>query len=66
MPDPFRPGDVVTILAFDDVPEHLFRVDRAVIRREVYTFLSGSEILLWFGPGQCVLPQPYLPNISNA
>jgi hypothetical protein len=22
-----KPGDVVTILAFDDVPEHLFRVD---------------------------------------
>ena len=22
-----RPGDIVTILAFDDVPEHLFRVD---------------------------------------
>ena len=22
-----RPGDVVKILAFDDVPEHLFRVD---------------------------------------
>jgi hypothetical protein len=22
-----QPGDVVTILAFDDVPEHLFRVD---------------------------------------
>jgi hypothetical protein len=22
-----QPGDIVTILAFDDVPEHLFRVD---------------------------------------
>jgi hypothetical protein len=27
MINPIRPGDVVTILAFDDVPEHLFRVD---------------------------------------
>ena len=27
MTNPIRPGDVVTILAFDDVPEHLFRVD---------------------------------------
>ena len=22
-----QPGDIVTILAYDDVPEHLFRVD---------------------------------------
>lgn len=27
MTETIRPGDVVTILAFDDVPEHLFRVD---------------------------------------
>jgi hypothetical protein len=27
MTEIIRPGDVVTILAFDDVPEHLFRVD---------------------------------------
>ncbi|MFD1196489.1 hypothetical protein ACFQ3C_17590 [Seohaeicola saemankumensis] len=27
MTNPIHPGDVVTILAFDDVPEHLFRVD---------------------------------------
>jgi hypothetical protein len=27
MTNPIRPGDVVTILAFDDVSEHLFRVD---------------------------------------
>ena len=27
MTNPIRPGDVVTILAFDDVPEHQFLVD---------------------------------------
>ena len=27
MTESIHPGDVVTILAFDDVPEHLFRVD---------------------------------------
>ncbi len=27
MIDPIQPGDVVTILDFDDVPEHLFRMD---------------------------------------
>ncbi len=27
MTEAIRPGDVVTIRAFDDVPEHLFRVD---------------------------------------
>ncbi len=25
-----RPGDIVTISAFDDVPEHLFRVDEVL------------------------------------
>lgn len=25
-----RPGDIVTIQAFDDVPEHLFRVDEVL------------------------------------
>ena len=24
---PFRPGDVVVIAAFDDLPEHYFRID---------------------------------------
>lgn len=28
MSDPIRPDDVVTILAFDDVPEHLFRLGK--------------------------------------
>ena len=27
MTEPLRPGDVVTIRAFDDLPEHLFRVE---------------------------------------
>jgi hypothetical protein len=27
MTETIRPGDVVTIFAFDDLPEHLFRVD---------------------------------------
>ena len=29
-PGPVRPGDVVTIMAFDDVPEHLFLVDEVL------------------------------------
>lgn len=30
MTSPIRPGDVVVIRAFDDVPEHLFRVDEVL------------------------------------
>lgn len=30
MTESIQPGDVVTILAFDDVPEHLFRVDEVL------------------------------------
>jgi hypothetical protein len=34
-----KPGDVVVIAAFDDVPEHLFRVD------DVYDDLVAGEAL---------------------
>ena len=30
MTEPLRPGDMVTIRAFDDIPEHLFRVDEVL------------------------------------
>ena len=30
MTEPLRPGDVVTIRAFDAIPEHLFRVDEVL------------------------------------
>lgn len=30
MTEPLRPGDMMTIRAFDDIPKHLFRVDEVL------------------------------------